>query len=126
MPLICESALVPVVLPRLIYLRLCGAEAVIAGFMGLVFDARPRFTPPFNPASNLKLELHEMNKALVPNIIPPFPPKRVSEFAAVELNLFADSWRGMLGEMGVLLHLQLDTLNVGPVLGLLGYDDEGV
>ena len=46
------------------------------------------------------LELHEMNKALVPNIIPPFPPKRVSEFAAMELNLFADSWRGMLGEMG--------------------------
>ena len=69
---------------------------------------------------------NEMNKALVPNIIPPFPPKRVSEFAAVELNLFADSWRGMLGEMGVLLHLQLDSLNVGPVLGLLGYDDEGV
>ena len=47
-----------------------------------------------------RLQLHEMNKALVPNIIPPFPPKRVSEFAAMELNLFADSWRGMLGEMG--------------------------
>ena len=57
MPLICESALVPpVVLPRLVYLRLCGAETVIAGLMGLISMSSPlhnviiRFKLTYSPS----------------------------------------------------------------------------
>ena len=70
-----------------------------------VSDARSRSTPSFNPVSDLKLEFHEMEKALVLKIVPLFLPKHVSEFTAVGLNFFVDSSRGILWEMGDLLHL---------------------
>lgn len=176
--------LVPIVLPRLVDLRLQGTTAIVAEFVGLigmssplhnvdinlestntftdpnsavkriltlyyecqgldyprradqltissdlgkeslVFDARSESTRTSHPTYNLKLRFNEVHNKLVEEICLLFPLDHVHEFAAVDLDLPSDEYRRMLREMVGLSHLELDNLDIGPVLDALDYDTQ--
>lgn len=69
--------------------------------------------------SNLKLQFRAMVNATVEKTIPLFPLNHLHEFTADGLVLVADDWRRVLREMKRLLHLRLDSLDIGPVLDAL-------
>ena len=83
----------------------------------LVFDARS------HPTSNLKLEFDRVGNEVIEKIFTLFPLDRVQEFTGIRLGLLTDDWHGMLLKMENLSHLQLENLDIRPVLDALDPDD---
>ena len=90
----------------------------------LVFDAGSRSTSVSHPASNLKLQFSGVDKSLVGEIWLLFPLDRVLEFTAIGLRLARVKYREILEKMEGLLHLRLNKMDPGPVMGALGFGDQ--
>ena len=181
--------LIPVVLPRLVDLKLYGTEAVIAGFMDLIstssplhnviidfgsasttaapaladavrkflalyyecqgldyprmadrltvsLDSGPRgllvintashSTSASHPSSDLELRFGGADKILAGEICLLFPLDQVVEFSAIGLHLLRPRYREIYGKMESLLHLRLDKMDPGPVMGALCMDDDEI
>ena len=56
---------------------------------------------------------------------PPFPLDDVREFAAEELSIDEDGYRGMFQNMKNLARLRLEQLKIWPVLHVLSSDNHG-
>jgi len=177
---------IPVVLPRLVDLRLHGTEAIIAGCMdivsmssplhnvfidfeststttvpalantvkkilasyyecqeldyprmadhltvsldskqkSLVFNAVSRSTSASHPSSNLELRFSGTDKTLAGEICLLFPLDHVVEFAAIGLRLLRARYCEIFRKMEALLHLRLDKMDPGLVMGALSVDDQ--
>jgi hypothetical protein len=81
----------------------------------LVFDAGSES----HSRSDLKLQFRAIANATVEKTVLLFPLNHIHEFTAEGLVLVAGDWGRMLREMKRLLHLRLDSLDVGPVLDAL-------
>ena len=86
----------------------------------LIIDAGSSSTP----SSNLKLQFHEILTTFTENIVPLLPLKHVRKFTVEGLAVSTDDWHRVLRRMKDLLYLQLDRLEIGPVLDAFDYDDE--
>ena len=84
----------------------------------------PIFDAGSHPTSNLKLKFGQMDEALVEEICLLFPLNHVCDFIVRGLNLPRGAYSRILRKMKSLLHLQLDDLDIEPVLGALRYDDQ--
>jgi hypothetical protein len=92
----------------------------------LVFNVEHHSTSPSRPTSQLMLQFNRTDDELAEKTSLLFPLIHVREFTAVGLNLPTARWCRILQEMEGLLHLRLDHLDIGPVLGALNFDDQGV
>jgi hypothetical protein len=92
----------------------------------LVFNAEPHSTSASYPTSKLKLHFNRTDDGLAEDTALLFPLRHVRKFTAVGLNLPTNRWRRILQKMEGLSHLWLDCLDIGPVLGALTFDDQGV
>jgi len=81
---------------------------------------------PSTPSPNFKLQFHGVVGMFTGDIVPLFPLKHVRKFTVEGLAVTVDDWCRMLRGMRGLLHLQLNNLEIGPALGGLGFDDEGM
>ena len=91
----------------------------------MVVDATSFPTAPCSSTHNLRLQSVEAVNLLVAEILPPLPLGHTRMFAATELALVENDWRAVLQKVEGLSHLQLDSLDIGPVMGALGLDDRG-
>jgi len=78
------------------------------------------------PSSNLKLQFHGNVITFTRDIVPLFPLKHVRKLTVEGLAVPMDDWHRMLQGMRDLLHLQLNSLEIGPALDGLGFDDGGM
>ena len=178
-----SGPLVPIILPRLIDLRLCGMGAAIAGFMDLISTSPLHNVAPYikrihvptvpglpssvkqilttyygchglehprkvdhlavslkyvmvigasssptvacHPTYNIRIQTVETINTLATEIVALFSFDHTRTFAATELDLVEDDWNAMLQNMKDLSHLQLDRLDIGPVMDALGLDNRG-
>ena len=99
-----------------------------SGKKSLVFNAGSPSASASHPTSNLELRFGGVDNALAGEICLLFPLDHVLEFTAIGLRLARDTFREMVEKMGGLLHLRLDKVDLGPVMGALGVGDprEGV
>ena len=81
---------------------------------------------PSTPSPNLKLQFHGIVGMFTGDIVPLFPLKHVRKFTVEGLAVTMDDWCRMLRGMRGLLHLQLNSLDIGPALDGLGFDDGGM
>ena len=104
------------------------AVSVDSGQRSLVFNAGSRSTSGSRPISNLELRFGGVENVLAGEICLLFPLDHVVEFTVIGLNLLRGRYHEIFGKMGGLLHLRLDKMDPGPVMGALGVDDrvEGV
>ena len=95
-----------------------------SGKKSLVFNAVSRSTSASHPSSNLELRFGGADKTLAGEICLLFPLDHVVEFAATGLYLLRARCHEMFGKMEGLLHLQLDKMDLGPVMGALCAGDQ--
>ena len=181
-----SQPLVPVILPRLVDLRLYGTAVIVAGFADLVDASSPLHNvvvdlesastrgtlPPINaikkilvlsygcqeldyprmahhltissnsdkkslvfntkslstsapyPASNFELRLNSVGSELAGEICLLFPLDHVREFATICVPLSKGNCRGIFKKMEDLLHLRIDNVELGPVMGALCVGDQ--
>jgi len=91
----------------------------------MVISASSSPTVACHPTYNFRLQSIETVNALVVEILPLFPLEHTRTFVATELDLVENGWCAVLRKMKGLSHLQLDCLDIGPVMGALGLDDRG-
>jgi len=90
----------------------------------LAFNVESRSTSASHPTSNLELRFNKMDNTLAEKICLLFPLGDVLEFAAVGLDLPRSGYRELFQRMVGLSCLRLDGLDIGPVLGELGFAHE--
>lgn len=91
----------------------------------MVINASSSPAAPCHPTYNFRIQTVEAINTLAAEIVLLFPLEHTHTFAATELDLVEHRWRVVLQNMKGLSHLQLDSLDIGPVMGALGLDDRG-
>jgi len=81
---------------------------------------------PSTPSPNLKLRFHGIVGMFTGDIVSLFPLKHVRKFTIEGPAVPMDDWYRTLRGMRGLLHLQLNSLAIGPALSGLGFDDKGM
>ena len=99
---------------------------VSLGNIPMVIHASSSATSACHPTYNSRLQSFDTSGAFIGKIIPLFPLEHTQVFAATKLGLIEYDWRMVFQKMKGLLHLQLDSIDIRPVLNALRLDNRGV